>query len=251
MIYTRLPDLTLPKYAGDHTQWLEFRDSFQSVIVDSPRLSNVDKFHYLKGCLSQEVYLTIISIPISNDNFEIAWKTLCSRFDNPRLIANNHIDKLFSPPQLDKNDPAPLQRFLDNYISNTNALNQLNISVPLSDLVISKLILDKLPHYYIREWETQVNHNENPTLQDLLEFIKTRVIIAEMTQNTTKITSHNNSKLNDNKPQEKHNAKPNNHTNQNAFKSNNTVRNPVLKCKCCKQTGHTELFHCQEFCPGM
>ena len=172
MIYTRLPDLTLPKFDGNVTSWLEFRDTFQSVIASSARLSNIDKFHYLKGCLSPEAYLTISNIPISNDNFDIAWKTLCERYDNVRLIANNHIDKLFYPPNLEKNDPASLQRFLDHFISNCNALNQLHLNIPLSDLVISKLILDKLPPYYIREWETQINHNEIPNLQELLDFIK-------------------------------------------------------------------------------
>ena len=237
LMHTRLPDLTLPKFDGNLLNWLEFKDSFHSVIVSSNRLPNVDKFHYLKECLSPEAFLTISNIPVSNDNFDIAWSTLCARFDNTRLIANNHIDKLFDPPSLERNDAASLQHFVDHFQSNCNALQQLDLDVPLSDLLISKLILDRLPPHHIREWETAIKDNQIPSLQELLNFVKSRVTITEMTQRAVKSLALSKSKGNDVK--------------SNDSKQSNKCVAPssssAFKCKCCNRNDKHELFLCNVF----
>ena len=47
----KLPKLTLPKSAGDPTEWTTFCDSFSSAIHLSEELSKIDKFQYLKSLL--------------------------------------------------------------------------------------------------------------------------------------------------------------------------------------------------------
>ena len=47
----KLPKLTLPKFAGDPTEWTTFWDSFSSAIHISGELSEIDKNQYLKSLL--------------------------------------------------------------------------------------------------------------------------------------------------------------------------------------------------------
>ena len=45
--HIELPTIALPTFEGDTCSWLQFRDTFEALIVNNTTLSNVQKFHYL------------------------------------------------------------------------------------------------------------------------------------------------------------------------------------------------------------
>lgn len=49
----KLPTIELPKFKGDYSDWLGFKDTFQSLIHDNVRLNKIQKFHYLRASLGQ------------------------------------------------------------------------------------------------------------------------------------------------------------------------------------------------------
>ncbi|KAB0799457.1 hypothetical protein PPYR_07337 [Photinus pyralis] len=63
---------------SESSDWLQFRDSFESLINNNSRITNVQRFHYLKRALQGEAFESIANIQVTNDNFSIAWELLRS-----------------------------------------------------------------------------------------------------------------------------------------------------------------------------
>lgn len=95
---SRLPELSLPSFNGDFNYWPTFRDRFSALVGDRTDIPNIDKLQYLIGCLRGAASDAIRNIPVSADNYDLAWSTLSSRFHRPRLVAHALIDKLLGAP---------------------------------------------------------------------------------------------------------------------------------------------------------
>lgn len=93
----RLPRLVVPTFSGtDLSEWPPFRDLFESVIHRNTALSNVEKFHYLIGQLTEPAKGIIKTLPMLDANYELAWQAIVKRFNSPRIIASYYLDKLFN-----------------------------------------------------------------------------------------------------------------------------------------------------------
>ncbi|XP_062541585.1 uncharacterized protein LOC134209604 [Armigeres subalbatus] len=61
----RLPQIVLQTFDGNIDDWLSFRDLYLSLIHRKADLSEVEKFHYLKGCLAGEAKSLVDPLPIT------------------------------------------------------------------------------------------------------------------------------------------------------------------------------------------
>ena len=52
--HIKLPTIALPSFSGDHCLWLDFRDTFDSLIVQNSVLTDVQRLHYLLAALKGE-----------------------------------------------------------------------------------------------------------------------------------------------------------------------------------------------------
>lgn len=48
--FIRLPKIDLPRFDGGYQCWLEFRDTFLSLIHNNNSIDSINKFHYLRAC---------------------------------------------------------------------------------------------------------------------------------------------------------------------------------------------------------
>ncbi|XP_017875598.1 uncharacterized protein LOC108622314, partial [Ceratina calcarata] len=55
----QLPRIVLPKFSGDYTDWENFKDIFESLVVNNDNLSNVQRLHYLKASLIDDAKLVL------------------------------------------------------------------------------------------------------------------------------------------------------------------------------------------------
>jgi hypothetical protein len=78
---TVLLSLSTPRRRNTSTN--QFKDTFQSIIVMNETVSNIERYHYLISSLEDEPRQLLQNLPITNDNFEVAWE----------LIYNNRYDK--------------------------------------------------------------------------------------------------------------------------------------------------------------
>ena len=67
----KLPKMSLPVFDGDQRKWLSFWDVFKSEVHDVKDISNVTKFNFLKGQLSEQVKMRVEGIMATGDT--ICW----------------------------------------------------------------------------------------------------------------------------------------------------------------------------------
>ncbi|XP_078051594.1 uncharacterized protein LOC144477732 [Augochlora pura] len=90
-LMTRLTVIKLPNFSGDFSHWIRFRDTFVSLVHDSERQTDMDKFNYLVSALSGPAAQIIESCSVSEANYKLAWERLKERFDDPKNLISHHV----------------------------------------------------------------------------------------------------------------------------------------------------------------
>lgn len=196
----RLPEIPLPSFNGDFNYWPTFRDRFSSLVGDRTDIPKVDKMQHLIGCLQGAASDAIRNITVSNDNYDLAWSTLSSRFHRPRLVANALIDKLLNAPVSSQETLFDLNNFVSTFSENIALLNALNIR-DLGSFIVFSMAFRCLPESTRKLFESSAPP-EFPTVIDLLTFVQSRVSILEIagdhhkkSNNRPQSTSHSNASV--------------------------------------------------------
>jgi diphosphomevalonate decarboxylase len=90
----KLPTITLPTFSGKVCEWQHFHDTFQALIVDNKQLFDIQRYHYLISSLQGEAKSLIQNLPVTTENFHVAWQLVTDRYSNKKLIAMMHIKQL-------------------------------------------------------------------------------------------------------------------------------------------------------------
>ena len=77
----KYPDLKIPTFSGSFDTWLSFFDSFNSIIHNVPVLPTIQKFNYLKNCLTSNAANILSSLAATTENYKVAWDILKNRYD--------------------------------------------------------------------------------------------------------------------------------------------------------------------------
>jgi len=59
---------------------------FKAMIHENDSLPEIQKFHYLKLSLSGEAEHLVSNLPMTANNYTIAWKLLVERYENASLL---------------------------------------------------------------------------------------------------------------------------------------------------------------------
>lgn len=239
----RLPTINLPTYDGNYTRWLEFKDLFESLINSNDSIAPVNKFHYLRNSLQGSASLVIRSIDFSASGYELAWKTLCERYDNKNILINNHLNAIVSVNPLQKESFKALRYLIDTVTKNLSSLDSLGISTKGWDPLVIFLVSAKLDPKTNAKWEeykgsfsrlssTKENTQfsaELPTLDHFRDFLRNRANVLE-----TMYCSRSY----ENKNVHKENKYPKSFV--------TSVEGPRIKpCLVCGQTHH--VYQCHKF----
>jgi hypothetical protein len=181
----KLPTITLPIYDGETCKWLQFRDTFEALIVNNTALSNMQRLHYLIASLKNEAKDLISNLQITNENFLVAWQLVTQCYNNKRLIAMMHAKHLCQMPQVKKGDASSLRQLINHMSSHMNAIQALSLDVPVQDLMLNHLALVTLDVETQREWELINASQANiPTTAELISFLESRCRALELIQST-------------------------------------------------------------------
>ncbi|XP_018375244.1 PREDICTED: uncharacterized protein LOC108769012 [Trachymyrmex cornetzi] len=175
----RLPTIELPKFSGEASDWLSFRDTFESLIHKNETIDTIQKFHYLKAALQDGAAQIIKSLEFTAINYTVAWETICSRFNNKRLLTYNHIKAIFNIKVLKEESAPQLREIVDIVSKHLRALNALNQATEHWDALLIYLISTKLDSITARAWEKERAGNEIPTLEDFKTFLNSRADMLE------------------------------------------------------------------------
>lgn len=230
VIALQLPKMQLPRFSGQYDTWVEFKDIFISLIHSNSKLTDVQKLHYLKSSLSGQAAQKIQSLKMTEVNFKVAWELLCERYDNKRLLVNNHINGLLNLPLVKFESSLELRKLLDEFSTHILALEALGQNVHDWNTILVSIITQKLDHVTKREWETTTNSEEFPTLNDIKTFLKKKCEVLEKLETANKRghNLHNRSV----KPRE-------------PISNSLITRNETIKCNYCG-SDHL-IYNCNKF----
>lgn len=193
----KLPTIQLPKFSGSYNNWLEFRDTFTSLIHDNDEIDVINKFHYLRSSLEGSAAVVLQSVEFSSQNYEMAWRLLTERYDNKRLLINNHVTALFNLESISKESSTALKHFIDQLNKNLRALQSLGEPIQHWDTIIIHIVTQKLDLKSLREWEEfkgRLDKNEPIKFSSLIGFLNNRADLIE-TLELSRFSNNNHSNL--------------------------------------------------------
>lgn len=223
----KLPTIQLPTFQGSYEKWLEYHDTFDSLIHKNKQINDIQKFHYLKSTLVGEPLQIISGLEATTANYQVAWTLLCERYDNKRLLVHNHIKSIFNLKSIANESSIQLRQLIDNINKHMRALKSLGQPTEHWDTLIIFQISSKLDSETSRQWEAHRSENEVPTLQNIISFLKDRADLLEtLASNNPKVFKTN---------------KGHNQDSNKAFVS----ATQAFKCKFCK--ADHKIYNCNEF----
>lgn len=176
----KLPIIKLPTFCGDPSKWLEFHDTFSSLIHENNSISNVMKYQYLKGSLTDSAASVIESLELTDKNYEVAWKLVCDRFNNKGQLVHTHLKALFDIP-IGKECERSLRFIIDHISKNLRALHNLGEQIDNWDTLIIFMYSAKLDPTTCTKWEEyKSNLSSKITLDNFYDFLRKRADVVEM-----------------------------------------------------------------------
>ncbi|XP_045449127.1 uncharacterized protein LOC123657649 [Melitaea cinxia] len=241
--FIRLPKINLPHFDGSYQCWLEYRDTFNSLIHENTCIDDINKFHYLRASLKGTAAEIIKNIDFKGDNYIIAWNLICERYNNNRLLINNHVQALFNVEPLSTESSVSLRRLVDVTNKNIRALKTLNEPTEHWDTLIIYMMSIKLDLHTSRKWEEYRNTlaDNSPTLSQFCTFINNTADLLETLQDNIK----HNKTLYTNKLEKNNNTKSFIVTSENSKGKNTSANNSKFKCPMC--SGKHFLYSCESY----
>ncbi|XP_058837430.1 uncharacterized protein LOC131693535 [Topomyia yanbarensis] len=177
--HVRLPQIKLQTFNGDVDEWLSFRDLFTSLIHWKVDLPEVEKFHYLKGCLQAEPKSLIDPLQITKANYQVAWEMLLRRYNNSKQLKKRQVQSLFNLPTLSKESVTDLHVLVEGFERIVQTLDQVIQPADYKDLLLVNILTARLDPVTRRGWEEVSASRENDTLVDLSDFLRRRIQVLD------------------------------------------------------------------------
>lgn len=176
----KLPLIKVAKFDGDFFKWMEFRDTFISLIHSNDRIEPVHKFHYLNSYLEGEASNVISNLPVCSANYEDAWNLLCERYNNVKQLKKNHYNLFCNFPPTTRDSAKSMRNLIDHVSKGLRALKTLGEPTDSWDGLVVELASAKFDSGTKFKWEEYTNSLENsPTLQDLFKFLNSRANVLD------------------------------------------------------------------------
>ena len=141
----KLPKISLPHFRGNLMKWTAFWDSFNSAVHLNDRLSDIDKFNYLRSLLEGTAFDAIAGLALSAANYREAIDILKKRFGNRQLIISKHMESLLAVNAVASDQHLrELRRLYDQSEANIRSLKALGVEPETYGAMLSSVLLSKL-----------------------------------------------------------------------------------------------------------
>lgn len=199
-----IPDIRLPDFTGEPSQWIRFRDTFVSLVHEAQGLSDVDRFNYLTSALSGAAARTIESFGVSAANYELAWARLKERYGDPQVLVNHYIRSLLNVEPIRKQSSEALTEFADSAINSVRALESLLGPTEFRDALLNTVLAKRLDTASLDEWEWRNTRSRAMlTFRDFAQFMEQRAqYLARKDANKPILSASSRDRLGTDKPRE-------------------------------------------------
>ncbi|XP_018360366.1 PREDICTED: uncharacterized protein LOC108759421 [Trachymyrmex cornetzi] len=167
-----LPKISLPAFSGDYHAWRSFHDLFTSMVGENGDLTNVEKMHYLKTCLTGDAARIVTNLKVTDNTFSIAWKNLVSRYENKRVLISAQLDRLLGLKPIKSKSPQELNSMIAVVIESLGALEALNCQTNAWDPLLVHNLARLLDEDTREAWEVKLGPSTSyPTLKEFEQFV--------------------------------------------------------------------------------
>ncbi|XP_036322052.1 uncharacterized protein LOC118736051 [Rhagoletis pomonella] len=176
----KLPKIELPKFDGTFGTWLSFKDTFSTCVINGVTLSDVQRLHYLKGCLSGDAEVLLRNLLVIDSNFKVAWDILQQRYDNKIRLLRAYLHNIVKLPSASAECSTAIQKLMDGVTESERALTKLGRPTEKWDDWLVYLITEKLDTETLKQWELSLDSpNHIPIYKQLVQFLEKRIVGLE------------------------------------------------------------------------
>ena len=199
-LHRKMPTIAIPKFNGSHSDWINYRDLFKSLVVDQP-INNIEKFSYLRESLSNDPLILIKNIPVTEKNFLIAWQRLVEHYNNNKAIIYHHIQDLLNIKPMSSECQSELRRVINQTIDSVDSLEALGGPVDHWDWILVPLSANRLDPASRKDWEILTAGKVEPVeFIELKKFMQERLLTLEVIPTTKFQSNFNKDRKKENTP---------------------------------------------------
>lgn len=172
----RLPRIDLPKFNGNPSEWLSYKDLFNSLVLSNPTLTEVGRLQYLKTSLVGSAAQLLKHTTLTADNFQKAWDALISFYENKRLLVNAALHSLLNIKRITKESATELEQLYTNIMQIYRSFETLQRPVAHWDDFLVYIATQRLDADSVKAWEQQLGSTRDPpTWAQFSDFLLTRL----------------------------------------------------------------------------
>ena len=169
-----------PSFSGQFKDWPKFRRAFEDIIVFNTHMPDAEKTSHLLGALSGEPRKNLELMQSSTGTFNQTWNLLIKTYHNPRKIALDILQGLFSLPKSSYASAEGMRRIHSTIESSLQAFDEMKISTASWDLWILDAVSKSLDTDSRRLFEEQLEDDGTiPNRQVILDFLLKRQHVLE------------------------------------------------------------------------
>lgn len=168
----RLPKIELQTFSGEITTFNSFLQMYNTVIHQSKDLSSIEKFNYLISSLRGEALSVVEHIPVTANNYNVAYDVLIKRYKNDRQALRAHWNAIENTVKVNADNPLELRNLLDTFTKNLKAINNFKLPKDLSDFILVQMLFKRLDIATITRFELHHNSTDMPTYETLTKFLE-------------------------------------------------------------------------------
>ena len=148
----KLPKLHLRGFNGDIQDWQPFWEQFQHNVDKRTDLPDVTKFSYLRSVLSGDAEKAIAGLSLTGASYRTAIEILQDRFGRESKIIFTHVQALLGVAVPDRPSVEALWTLYGDLQNHIRSLNNMNITGDQYGVILTPLILSRLPASLRLEW---------------------------------------------------------------------------------------------------
>ncbi|KAL7724525.1 hypothetical protein ACLKA6_017506 [Drosophila palustris] len=173
---SKLPKLIVPEFSGKYTDWTSWFNTFTTLIGTDAELDDLSKLMHLRSALGAVPLGVIDCLELSGVNYHRSLRLLQDRYENKAIIAQSHINELFSLKSLKQADSEAIRVLVDGVNSKLVALKSLGSDQEIFEALVFHLIRSKLDDETLDKWESEWDNTKLASWPLLSQFLVNRIL---------------------------------------------------------------------------
>ncbi|XP_055714436.1 uncharacterized protein LOC129808690 [Phlebotomus papatasi] len=180
-----LEPIKIPTFGGLYHDWPTFKNLFISTLENNKSLTGSQKMQYLRSNTTGEALGLFVNMPLTDENYKIAWSRLEKRYDDKLVIATAFMDKFLGVQETTKPDAVALRRIQSVTGQCLEALDALPVTG--RDPWLIHWTLQRVDHQTRSLWSDKKPEGI-PTWSDFDDFLNARCKSLESCSSQQKTT---------------------------------------------------------------